>query len=144
MAGVGLLNLSMRTGASGLPPSARFLAYAALGWLIGQGTRDTAQTVANSAIAVTLVVVALLGFGALLGWVLVHAGVLDPGTAYLATSPGSSLADGRCRSLRGSRCLRGRRCPHVAGRSTCGRGPVHRQARWCTLTYPWRPLAARP
>lgn len=90
MTGVGLLNLSATTGASGLPSAARFLAYAALGWLIGQGiTRETVHTLVRSAGAVTVVVVALLAFGALLGWLLVRAGVLDPATAYLATSPGA-------------------------------------------------------
>lgn len=89
--GVALLNTVTQLGpATDLPGPARFLAYAALGWLVGQGvTRATLAQVGRSFVPVVAVVVALLLFGLLLGWVLVRLDVMDPATSYLATSPGA-------------------------------------------------------
>lgn len=91
VAGVAALNLVGELGpAVELPDAARFLAYAALGWLVGQGvTSETLAEVRASIVPVAVVVVALLLFGLLLGWGLVRLDVMDPATSYLATSPGA-------------------------------------------------------
>lgn len=89
--GVAALNLvgSLPTAAE-LPAAGRFLAYAGVGWLIGQGvTSETVRTLGRSLLPITLVVGALLAFGVGLGWLLVQLGVMDPATAYLAASPGA-------------------------------------------------------
>lgn len=73
-----------------LPASARFLSYAALGWLVGEGvTRDTLAQLRRAALPVLVVVAVLLVVGLALGWALARLGVMDPATAYLATSPGA-------------------------------------------------------
>lgn len=88
---VALLNTVSDLGpAAALPGPARFLAYALLGWLVGGGvTRDTLRSLGRAALPVTVIVVALLVVGLVLGWVLARTGVMDPATAYLATSPGA-------------------------------------------------------
>lgn len=77
-------------GVGELPDAARFAGFAAIGWLIGQGvTRDVVATLWAAVVPVTASVAAIIVFGALVGWTLVRTGVLDPATAYLATSPGA-------------------------------------------------------
>lgn len=92
MLAVGLLNVvgTEALAAATLPPPLRFASFVALGWFVGQGfTRETVATLRRSLLPILVVVVALLVFGAALGWVLIRLGVLDPATAYLATSPGA-------------------------------------------------------
>lgn len=88
---VALLNTVGSLGpAAQLPRAAEFLAYAALGWVVGQGvTRETLAQVGRSIGPVAAVVVALLLGGLALGWLLVRFEVMDPATSYLATSPGA-------------------------------------------------------
>ena len=89
--GVALLNVVGDLGpATELPESGRFLAYAALGWLVGQGvTRGTLATLRVALLPMVAIIGVLLLVGLALGWVLARAGVMDPATAYLATSPGA-------------------------------------------------------
>lgn len=73
-----------------LPASAQFLSFAALGWLIGQGiTREVLRSLASRAVVILVVVAALLILGGGIAVVLVRLGLLDPATAFLATSPGA-------------------------------------------------------
>jgi len=76
--------------ATDLPALGRFLAFAALGWAIGEGvTRDVLRTLVGAAVPVLATVLALVLFGAFVAWVLVRLGVLDPATAFLVASPGA-------------------------------------------------------
>lgn len=85
-----MLNLASSSLLATLPEAARFVAYAALGWLIAEGvTRETISTLVRSVLPISLVVLALVAAGVLLGWLLVRFGIMDPATAYLATSPGA-------------------------------------------------------
>lgn len=73
-----------------LPDPARFLAFAALGWLVGQAfTRETIRVLSRSLVPIVGAVVALLVFSAVLGLLLTRVAGLDPATSYLATSPGA-------------------------------------------------------
>lgn len=71
-----------------LPEWARFGAFAAIGWLLGQQfDRDTIATLTSAALPIAIVVVSLL----LAGWVVslgLHRMGLDPATSFLAASPG--------------------------------------------------------
>lgn len=88
MVAVTLLNLAP-TAVSELPSPARFLTFAAVGWLIGQGiTGDVLHSLVSNIHLIWITVVLLLVFGGLLAFVLVRLGLLDPATAFLATSPG--------------------------------------------------------
>lgn len=89
--GVALLNTVGSLGpASELPDAARFLAYAGLGWLVGQGvTRTTVTELRERLGLISIVVVVLVLVGLALGWALAHFGAMDPRTAYLAASPGA-------------------------------------------------------
>lgn len=87
MAAVAVVNLSPVTGAN-LPRSAQFVAFVAIGWLVGQGiTRSVLESLVSSALLIGLGVLALVTVGAALAVVLVRLG-MDPATAFLATSPG--------------------------------------------------------
>ncbi len=74
--------------ANPLPDWARFVAFAAIGWLLGQQfTRDTVVELRAAIVPVLVVVVSLLVAGALVAVVLHRIG-LDVPTAFLAASPG--------------------------------------------------------
>lgn len=89
MVAVTILNLAPSAAASELPTLARFLAFAAVGWLIGQGiTGDVLRSLVGNIRLIGITVVLLLVFGGLLALALVRLGLLDPATAFLATSPG--------------------------------------------------------
>ena len=84
------LNLLADGGTVELPSSLQFLAFALLGWAVGEGvTTETLATLRSSLMPVVVIVVALLVFGALLALVLTRLGVLDSTTAFLAASPGA-------------------------------------------------------
>lgn len=88
MLAVTVFNLSNSVMAATLPRPAQFAAFAAIGWLIGQGiTKTVLHALASSAILVAVSVSVLVIFGGFLAIVLVRLGV-DPATAFLATSPG--------------------------------------------------------
>ncbi len=71
-----------------LPEWARFGAFAAIGWLLGQQlTRDTVSTLKSAIVPIAIVVVSLLVAGGLVAIGLRLWG-LDAGTAFLAASPG--------------------------------------------------------
>lgn len=72
-----------------LPGAAKFLSFAAIGWLIGQGiTREVLRSLVSRAGLIGVAVGLLLLFGGAVAFVLVRLGLLDPATAFLATSPG--------------------------------------------------------
>lgn len=88
MVAVTILNLTP-SAASDLPSVAKFLAFAAVGWLIGEGiTGDVLRSLVGNIYLIAITVVLLLVFGGLLALALVRLGLLDPATAFLATSPG--------------------------------------------------------
>jgi membrane AbrB-like protein len=71
-----------------LPDWARFAAFAAIGWLLGQQfTRETILTLRSAIVPVLIVVVSLLIAGAIVA-VGLRAFGLDAPTAFLAASPG--------------------------------------------------------
>lgn len=71
-----------------LPDWARFLSFAALGWLLGQAfTRETLLSLKESIVPVAIIVVSLLTATVLITLVLRTLGV-DLATAFLASSPG--------------------------------------------------------
>jgi membrane AbrB-like protein len=71
-----------------LPDWARFAAFAAIGWLLGQQfTRETVATLRAAVVPVLIVVTSLLIAGGLVALLLRRFG-LDAGTALLAASPG--------------------------------------------------------
>jgi membrane AbrB-like protein len=71
-----------------LPDWARFTAFAAIGWLLGQQfTRETISTLREAVVPVVIVVVSLLLAGGLVALLLRGFG-LDVPTAFLAASPG--------------------------------------------------------
>ena len=72
-----------------LPGWAKFAAFTALGWAIGQGiTTEVLRAMVDKAGLIAITVGALLLFGAVLALFAVRMNLLDPATAYLATSPG--------------------------------------------------------
>ena len=71
-----------------LPDWARFGAFAAIGWLLGQQfTRDTVTTLKSAVVPIAIVVISLLVAGGLVAIGLRVWG-LDAATAFLAASPG--------------------------------------------------------
>ncbi|MFA9432506.1 AbrB family transcriptional regulator [Egicoccus sp. AB-alg2] len=88
MAAVAVVNLTGFEVAH-LPGWARFAAFTAIGWIIGQGLdRQVLASLGERVGVIVACVVALLAVGGLLTWLLVHFGIVDPATAFLATSPG--------------------------------------------------------
>jgi membrane AbrB-like protein len=88
MVAVAAVNL-LGMDAAELPRVVQFLAFTTLGWLIGSGiTSEVVRSLARNAGPIVALVVALLAFGGLLAYLAVRAGILDPATAFLATSPG--------------------------------------------------------
>ena len=72
-----------------LPGWAKFAAFTALGWAIGQGiSMEVLRSLIDKAGLIAVTVGALLLFGALMAMFAVRMDLLDPATAYLATSPG--------------------------------------------------------
>ncbi len=87
MAAVAAINLTGLDTAE-LPEWSRFLAFAAIGWALGQQfTRESLDTLRASLVPIAIVVGGLLLAGGLITLVLRAAG-LDPATAFLAASPG--------------------------------------------------------
>lgn len=90
VAGVGAVNLFASFDAVALPSSARFLAFAALGWAIGEGVdREALRALASSVGVIAITVVVLVAVGAITAWALTAFGMTDANTAYLTTSPGA-------------------------------------------------------
>lgn len=88
--GVAVVNLAAAEGAAAIPSWARFAAFVALGWAVGQSvSREVLGELGRALPAVVATIVVLIVAGGLLAWVLVRFGALDPHTAYLATSPGA-------------------------------------------------------
>ncbi len=72
-----------------LPPWLLAISYAVVGWAIGLNfTLEILRYAARATPRIALSILALMGFCALLAWLLVHTMGVDPLTAYLATSPG--------------------------------------------------------
>ena len=90
VAAVAAVNLAAPFDAVGLPGSARFLAFAALGWAIGEGvTGETLRELRSSLGVIAITVVVLVVVGGLTAWALTALGMTDAATAYLTTSPGA-------------------------------------------------------
>jgi membrane AbrB-like protein len=88
MAGVVVVNV-WGQGSFELPTAAKWVVYAAVGWLLGQSvTRETLGSLRTSALAIVAVVVAFLVFALALAWVLYRFTDLDLHTALLSTAPG--------------------------------------------------------
>lgn len=88
MVAVAILNF-LPAGSTDLPRPLQFLSLAAIGWLIGQGIdADTMRTLASRAGVIGIAVALLLLFGGAVAFVLARMDLLDPATAFLATSPG--------------------------------------------------------
>ena len=88
MIAVAAVNMTPATVTS-LPGWAKFAAFTALGWAIGQGiTSEVLRALVDKAGLIAVTVGSLLLFGAMLAMFAVRLGLLDPATAYLATSPG--------------------------------------------------------
>lgn len=85
---VAIVTMSPLDGAQ-LPGSASFLAYAAVGWLIGQAfTRDIAGEILRLGVPIIAAVVLLLVAGGLVSFFLALCCGFGPSTAFLAASPG--------------------------------------------------------
>ena len=90
VAGVTAVNLAASFDPVALPSSARFLAFAALGWAIGEGvTSETLRELQSSIGVIAIVVVVLVVVGGVTAWALTTVGMTDANTAYLTTSPGA-------------------------------------------------------
>lgn len=90
VAAVAAVNLVASFDAVALPAPARFLAFAALGWAIGEGvTGETLRELRSSVAVIGITVVVLVAVGGLLAWVFTTTGMSDANTAYLTTSPGA-------------------------------------------------------
>lgn len=88
MIGVAGLQLANVETAS-IPDPVRVVAYAAVGWVVGQGVdRSIFVTLRASAVPIAVTVLTLLIVGGLLAWALTRTGTLDPLTAFLSASPG--------------------------------------------------------
>ncbi len=88
MIGVAVVNLAGQTSYD-MPGVAKWLVYAAVGWLLGQSvTRETVVSLRKSALTIVLVVVAFLVFALVLAWALHRFTHLDLTTSLLSTAPG--------------------------------------------------------
>ncbi len=88
MLGVGAVKLLVGS-ATELPEPAKFVAYATIGWLVGQSIdRSVVHGLARIAVPLLTVVVVLLAVAGVTAFVLARAGVVDSTTAFLATAPG--------------------------------------------------------
>jgi membrane AbrB-like protein len=89
MVGVAALNLAGRH-ATTLPGGPQFVAFALLGWAIGQGvTRDTVGVLWRAGLPLLGVVAALVVFGGLVALAVTRLGFMDGTTAFLASCPGA-------------------------------------------------------
>jgi membrane AbrB-like protein len=87
---VAAVNLMGDIDVPALPSSIRFVAFAVLGWMVGQSIdRDSLSELQSSLVVVAVSVGVLVVVGGLLALVLTRWGGVDQGTAYLATSPGA-------------------------------------------------------
>ncbi len=87
MAAVAALNLGGLDTAE-IPGWTRFLAFASIGWALGQQfNRDSLEVFRASLVPIMIVVVGLLLAGGVI-MVVLRASGLDPATALLAASPG--------------------------------------------------------
>lgn len=90
VAGVAAVNLAASFDPIALPGWGRFLAFAALGWAIGEGvTGETLRELRASVGVIAVTVLVLVAVGGLLAWVFTTTGMSDANTAYLTTSPGA-------------------------------------------------------
>lgn len=86
--GVAAFSLAAEQAAR-MPPTAAFLTYVGIGWLVGQSlTRDVLRDIFSNAIPVVGSAIGLLAVGAILAFALTRIAGLDYVTAFLATSPG--------------------------------------------------------
>ncbi|MEQ8719086.1 MAG: AbrB family transcriptional regulator [Acidimicrobiales bacterium] len=89
LVGVAAYNIAVTAGAATLPGWSRFVAFAVLGWLIGQSmTRETLVSLRADLWSITVIVGSLMAVSAVVAIVLTRTGVLDGTTAFLASSPG--------------------------------------------------------
>jgi uncharacterized protein len=78
-----------------VPGAVRFVALVVIGWDLGtKFNKQLLATVADNLIPLVSVVVAFLVIGWILAWILWRAGLMDPVTAILATSPGGLVQMG--------------------------------------------------
>lgn len=90
VAGVAAVNLAASFDPIALPGWGRFLAFAALGWAIGEGvTGETLRELRASVGVIAVTVLVLVAVGGVLAWVFTTTGMSDANTAYLTTSPGA-------------------------------------------------------
>ena len=90
VAGAAAVNLLASFDAATVPTPVRFLAFAALGWAIGEGvTGESLHTLRSSLGVVVVTVFVLVVAGVVLAFALTRLGMADGTTAYLATSPGA-------------------------------------------------------
>lgn len=87
--GVILHNLAIRQVVA-LPAPANFLAYAGLGWVIGQGvTRQSLAAIRSAALPIVVIVLGLMLAGGLVAAVLARTTSISGISAFLASSPGA-------------------------------------------------------
>jgi membrane AbrB-like protein len=78
-----------------VPGGIRFLALIVIGWDLGSKfNKELLAVVADNLLPLVGVVVAFLLVGWILAWTLWKAGLMDPATAVLATSPGGLVQMG--------------------------------------------------
>jgi membrane AbrB-like protein len=87
--GAAAVNL-LSSGAAKVPSRLSFVAFAVLGWSIGQAvTRDSLTELKNALPAIAAAVTVLMLVGAVLAFALNRWASVDAPTAYLSTSPGA-------------------------------------------------------
>lgn len=83
------------TAVPGVPGIVRFVALVVIGWDLGSKfNKQLIGIVADNVVPLVSVVLAFLVMGWVLAWILWRAGLMDPVTAVLATSPGGLVQMG--------------------------------------------------
>jgi uncharacterized protein len=94
MAAIAAFKLS-GTSLPGVPPAVRFIALVIIGWDLGSRfNKQLLSTVGDYILPLVGVVAAYLIMSWVLAWILWKAGVMDPVTAVLSTSPGGLVQMG--------------------------------------------------
>lgn len=89
MVAIASMKLSLPATIIHLPTAAKFIAFTAIGWMIGETiSRSTVRLIMDNSLALFGSAVVLLLLGGLLAVIVAKFGFMDPATSFLATSPG--------------------------------------------------------
>jgi uncharacterized protein len=88
MVGVAVVNF-LTPSAFDFAPSARWIVYVCLGWILGTGVNaETLKQLRSAVVPIVVTVVAFLVFGLAAAWLLWRFTSIDSVSALLATAPG--------------------------------------------------------